>query len=228
LFAVGHMAIGYLLAKGSSKLLHVKINIPLVLVLSILPDIDLIYDLLANTEIHRGPTHSIVLALLVFIPFFIVYRKRVVPYFLVFISHSLIGDFFIGGQLQLFWPFSTAEYGIHYIGSYVINIHTPIDAIAEILLFLAAIIVLFKSGDWKVFFGDAKSNLLLVIPVATVLLPTLIGYPVTRPIILTDPALALAHLFFLALFSIAILKTLIKYCKKILPAVTEKSALQSG
>ena len=90
MFAVGHMAIAYLLGKGSSKKLHVNLNIPFLLVLSILPDIDIIYDFLTGSDIHRGPTHSIVVATVAFIPIFIVYRKKAIPYFLALISHPLI------------------------------------------------------------------------------------------------------------------------------------------
>jgi membrane-bound metal-dependent hydrolase YbcI (DUF457 family) len=68
MFAVGHMSIAYLLGKGSSKALKTKIFIPLLLVLSILPDIDIVYDYLTGAEIHRGPTHSIIIAALFFIP----------------------------------------------------------------------------------------------------------------------------------------------------------------
>jgi membrane-bound metal-dependent hydrolase YbcI (DUF457 family) len=211
-FAVGHMSLAYLLGKGSAKLLRVKINIPLLLVLSVLPDADLVVQLLTNTHIHRGPTHSIIVAVLVFIPFFVVYRKRAVPYFLALISHSLIGDFFIGGRVQLFWPLSGTGYGIHQVGTYIIDINTPVDSIVEILLFLAAVYVLYKSGDWKVFFSDDKSNLLLIIPLATVLVPTIIGYQ-TQPLIRTSPTLALAHLFFLVLFCIAVSKTLARYLR---------------
>src|SRR5512135_1575536 len=102
------MALAYLLGKGSSKPLHVKFNVPLLLVLSILPDIDIVYDFITGSDLHRGPTHSIVVAVLAFIPFLIIYRKKAIPYFLALISHSLIADFLIGGQLQLFWPFSTS------------------------------------------------------------------------------------------------------------------------
>jgi membrane-bound metal-dependent hydrolase YbcI (DUF457 family) len=84
------MAIAYLLGKGSSKALRVKLNIPILLVLSLLPDIDIVYDFLTGTQIHRGPTHSIVVATLAFIPIFILYRKTAIPYFLALISHFLI------------------------------------------------------------------------------------------------------------------------------------------
>ncbi len=202
------MAIAYLLGKGSSKVLHTKINIPLLLVLSILPDIDIIYDLLTGMEIHRGPTHSIIVAALAFIPIFIVYRKKAVPYFLALISHSLIGDFFIGGQLQLLWPFSATQFGLHELGSYYIDIYNPVNIVLETFLFIAATAVLYKSGDWKAFFTSSLSNLVLVVPITTVLLPSTIGYPFDKSLLFTAPMLALAHLFYLVLFSIAVLKTL--------------------
>ncbi len=214
LFAVGHMAIAYLLGKGSSVALRVKLNIPAVLVLSILPDIDIIYDFLTGSEIHRGPTHSIVVALLVFIPLFIIFRKKAFPYFLALISHSLIGDFFIGGGLRLFWPLSTNEYGLHELGGPFISIFGLANIVLELTLFIAATLVLYKTGDWKVFFSSDKTNLLLIIPVATVLLPSTIGYPFNNSLLLTEPALALAHLFYLVLFSIAIIKALTPIYKK--------------
>lgn len=214
MFAVGHMAIAYLLGKCSSKKLRVNLNIPILLVLSILPDVDIIYDFLTGSQIHRGPTHSIVVATIAFIPIFIIYRKKAIPYFLALISHPLIGDFFIGGKLQLFWPFSTAQYGLHELGSYYIAITDPVNIALEVSLFVIATLVLYKSGDWKVFFKSNKTNLLLIIPIATVLLPSTIEYPFDAPLLLTQPTLALAHLFYLVLFSIAILKTLSSMYKK--------------
>jgi membrane-bound metal-dependent hydrolase YbcI (DUF457 family) len=214
LYAVGHMAIAYLLGKGSSKALRTKLNIPILLVLSILPDIDIIYDFLTGSELHRGPTHSIVVATLAFIPIFILYRKKAIPYFLALISHPLIGDFFIGGKLQLFWPFSNAQFGLHELGSYYISITRPVNIALELSLFVIATLVLYKSGDWKVFFKSDMTNLVLIIPVATVLLPSTVGYPFSAPLILTQPVLAFAHLFYLVLFGIAILKTLSSMYKK--------------
>ena len=214
MFAVGHMAIAYLLGKGSSKPLRVKLNIPILLVLSILPDVDIIYDFLTGSEIHRGPTHSIVVATLAFIPIFIIYRKKAIPYFLALISHPLIGDFFIGGKLQLFWPLSTNEYGLHELGSYYIGIFSPVNIALEMTLFVIATLVLYKSGDWKAFFTSNKPNLVLIIPIATVLLPSTIGYPFNDSLLLSEPPLALAHLFYLVLFSIAVLKTLTPMYKK--------------
>ena len=178
------MSIAYLLGKGSSKPLRYKPNIPLLLVLSIIPDIDIIFDLLTGAQLHRGPSHSVVVAIVAFIPFFIVYRKKAIPYFLALISHSLIGDFFIGGQVQLLWPLSTTQFGLQELGSYYISIFNPINIVLELTLFTIATVVLYKTNDWKVFFTSNKSNLILIIPIFTVLLPTTIGYPFSAPLLI--------------------------------------------
>ena len=222
MFAVGHMAIAYLLGKGSSKVLRAKFNIPLLLVLSILPDVDIIYDFFTGSDLHRGPTHSIVVSLIAFIPLFIIYRKQAIPYFLALISHPLIGDFFIGGRVQLLWPFSTTQYGLHELGSYYIGITDPVNITLELSLFVIATLVLYKSGDWKVFFKSNKTNLVLFIPIITVLLPSTIGYPFSAPLLLTAPTLAIAHLFYLVLFSIAVLKTLFNLYNKYFHKIIKK------
>ena len=151
LFIVGHMALAYLLGKGSSKALRTNLCIPILLLLSILPDIDIILDFLTGAEIHRGPTHSILVAAIAFSLIFIIYRKKAIPYFLALISHPLIGDFFIGGgQLQLFWPLSTNEFGLHTIGPYYIGIFSPVNIAIELTLFIIATLIFYKTGDWKV------------------------------------------------------------------------------
>ncbi|MGD6850532.1 MAG: metal-dependent hydrolase [Candidatus Bathyarchaeia archaeon] len=204
------MALAYLLGKGSSKVLHTKIIIPVILVLSILPDADIVFDFLTGAHIHRGPFHSVIVAALVFIPFFIKYRKTAIPYFLALISHSLIGDFLIGGQLQLLWPLTSQEFGLPELGSYYFSIFSPVNLTLEMLLFAFATLVLFKSGDWRVFFTYKKTNLVLIIPIATVLLPSTIGYPFSESLLLSSltAALGLAHLFYLVIFSIAVLLAL--------------------
>ncbi len=214
LFAVGHMAIAYLLGKGSSKVLRTKLNIPILLVLSILPDIDIIYDYLIGAEIHRGPTHSLLFAVVIFTPFFIYYRKKAIPYFLSLISHSLLADFFIGGQLRLLWPITNLKFGLHEAGFLFIDIFDNTNTIIELSLFVIATVVLYKSKDWKIFFAARKSNLVLIIPITTVLLPSTIGYPFRTSLLITAPILAFAHLFYLVLFSIALLVTLVYLYKK--------------
>jgi len=198
-YAVGHMALAYLLGKASAKLLKVNLNIPLILVLSIIPDIDILFDFLLKSEIHRGPTHSIIAVIVVFIPFFMLYRQKVMPYFAALASHSLIGDFLIGGQLQLLWPLSTNEFGVHELGFPYIDIYDPINIALEFTLFAVALVIMLKTRDLFHFFRNNKLNLILVIPIFTVLLPTFVGYPLRVPILLILP-----HLFYLVIFSIAV------------------------
>jgi hypothetical protein len=194
-FAVGHMALAYLLSKATAKLLKVKINIPLILVLSIIPDIDIILNFLFNIQIHRGPTHSLITAIVVFIPFFIIYRWKAVPYFTALASHSAIADFIIGGQLQLLWPLSTREFGFPYI-----DINNPVNVAFEFTLFVIATIIMWKTRDIFQFFRNSKLNLILAIPIFTVLLPTFTSYPLSVPLLLVLP-----HLFYLVLFIISVL-----------------------
>jgi membrane-bound metal-dependent hydrolase YbcI (DUF457 family) len=194
------MGLAYLIAKASGKLLKVNFNLPLVLVLSILPDIDIIFEFLLKSDIHRGPTHSIVAATLVFIPIFIIYRQRATPYFAALASHSLIGDFLIGGQIQLFWPLSTQEFGLPELGFPLITIDSSINIALELTIFALATIVMFKTRDMRVFLRKSKLNLVLVIPIFTVLLPTFAAYPLYVPILLVLP-----HLFYLVVFAIAVL-----------------------
>ena len=208
------MAIAYLLGKGTAKSLRINLNIPIILVLSILPDVDIIFDFLTGAAIHRGPTHSIVVAAFVFIPIFLMYRKTAIPYFLALISHPLIGDFLTGGRVQLFWPLSANEYGLHELGGPYISIFSPVNIALEVTLFIIATLILFKSGDWKDFLANKKTNLILIIPIATVLLPSTIGYPFSDSLLITEPVLALAHLFYLMFFSVAIIKTLIPIFRK--------------
>jgi len=199
------MALAYLLGKASAKLLKVNINIPLILVLSIIPDIDILFDFLFNSDIHRGPTHSIIVAILVFIPFFVLYRQKAVPYFAALASHSLIADFLIGGQLQLLWPLSTSEFGAHELGFPYIGIYSSINVALEFTLFAVALVVMLKTRDLFQFFRSNKLNLILIIPIFTVLLPTFVGYPLSVPILLVLP-----HLFYLVLFSVSVLIIIVR------------------
>ena len=194
------MALGYLVGKASAKLLKVNINMPLILVLSVFPDIDIILNFLFNVEIHRGPTHSIISAILVFIPFFILYRQKVVPYFVALISHSLIADFIVGGQLQLLWPLSSREFGLYQFGFPYIAIDSPVNVAFEFSLFVIAVFVMWKTRDLFQLFRNHKVNLILAIPIFTVLLPTFASYPLDVPLLLVLP-----HLFYLVLFAISVL-----------------------
>jgi hypothetical protein len=203
------MALAYLLGKPAAKTLKVNLNIPLVFVLSIIPDIDILFQSFFTSEIHRGPTHSVITAIVVFIPFFVLYRQKAVPYFIALISHSLVGDFFIGGQIQLFWPLTTQEFGLHELGFYYIGISSRLNIILELTLFTVATIVMIKNRDLLSIFKSNMLNLVLTVPIFTVLLPTFLGFPLSVPILLVPP-----HLFYLAIFSLAFLMVILRKTKQ--------------
>lgn len=196
------MALAYLLGKTTGKLAKVEIVTPFLLVLSILPDADLLFPFIA----HRGPTHSAITALVVFIPFLVVYRRKALPYLVALLSHSLVGDFFVGGHIQLLWPFSTRLFGFSVFN---ISITSPVNVALESILFVLATIVMFKSKDIRRFFEYRKSNLVLVIPIFTVLLPAFVAFPLDVPILLAPE-----HLFYLVLFTVSVILTLVWSFKK--------------
>jgi membrane-bound metal-dependent hydrolase YbcI (DUF457 family) len=190
LFAVGHFSLGYLLGKASSEILEVSVSIPLILTLSIIPDVDILFKPLIE---HRGATHSVIVLFIIFLPFLAVYRKRAVPYFLSIVSHPLIGDFFIGGNIKLLWPLSNESFGLS------ISITSPTNMALEWLLFAVCLALMMKARDMCWFLQPHVSNLLLFIPVFTVLLPTVLSIPLVVPVWLEPP-----HLVFMALFGAAL------------------------
>jgi len=189
MFAVGHLALGYITGKATSKLLNVNVNIPLLFVVSIISDIDL---LIPGLE-HRGPTHSLIIFSLLFLPIFMIYGKRATPYFIAMIQHSILGDCLIGGGIQLLWP-ATIYYGIG------IKITSLTNILTEWILFLTSLTIMFKAKDTWTLFQHHPSNLLLSIPVFTVLLPTLLSFPLSVPLELIIP-----HLTYLTIFTFSIL-----------------------
>ena len=100
MFAVGHFALGYLTGKASSFFLKIPVSLPLLFLASVFPDTDILFPFIE----HRGPMHSVLFCCLVFVPFLLLYKKRVIPYFIAVLQHNLIGDFLTGGS-QLLWPF---------------------------------------------------------------------------------------------------------------------------
>jgi membrane-bound metal-dependent hydrolase YbcI (DUF457 family) len=99
MYLLGHTALGYFVAKIVSKITREEVSIPLAWLVSLLPDVDL---LIPGLE-HRGPTHSIIIALLFFIPIFIIF-KRGLAYLAVLATHSAIGDYFTAYGCKLLWP----------------------------------------------------------------------------------------------------------------------------
>lgn len=208
MFAVGHMAISYLLGRPASKLLRTNLNMPLLIVLSIIPDVDVVVDNIVHLGIHRGPSHSLIVMTLIFIPIFIYYRKTAIPYFLALISHSLIGDFITVGQVAFLWPITDVTFGMHELGSWYIWMLDPINLVIEAALFALTIFLIRRLNDWEALFNGQKSNLLLIIPVVAMLPTATVGYPFAESMLISAPILGVVYLFLIILFSIAIVKSL--------------------
>ncbi len=199
MFAVGHFALGYLTGKVSSTQMKAKLNLPLLLVVSILPDFDLLLQIVNPTSImHRGPTHSIIVFTVLMIPFFLFYRKQAIPYYVVLLSHSVVGDFLTGG-VELLWPLSHGWFGGEYIA-----VGGLTDVVVEFILFAVSLTVMVKMKDLQTLFRPKKINLVLVVCVGALLGPVLaIGHPseMTLPILLLGPSL-----FWLFIFAYSILR----------------------
>jgi len=88
MLAVGHISVAYLITRWFNGRFG-AVSIPLIITLSVLPDVDLFIPGLT----HMGPTHSVIIAVLVFGPFIFVYGKVMIPYFMAYTSHIILGDF---------------------------------------------------------------------------------------------------------------------------------------
>lgn len=198
-FAVGHLALGYILSKTSARLLKTELNIPAVLMLSVIPDIDILIQKLIPAFEHRGPTHSIITAFIVFVPIFAVYHKKAAPYLVALISHSLIGDYMVGRGIQLLWPVTTRCYGMS------IGIRSQTNTTMEWTLFLISILIMLKTKDTATLLQPRNTNLILAVPTFTLLLPTFLSFPLDVPTWLIPP-----HVAYMSIFSASIIISLFK------------------
>lgn len=194
------MSLGYILGKASAKALKTNPNVPLLFVLSILPDVDILAEHVSGLHEllpHRGPLHSVFMMLIVFIPIFAVYRKRALPYFIALVSHALIGDYLTGGNLQLFWPLTSQTFGT------ATSIISAENITLELMLFISSIALLLVTRDLFVLVRPRLSNLILAVPTFTVLFPIFLSYPLQVPVLLVLPHLVYTVLF-LASISISV------------------------
>jgi len=194
MFAVGHLALGYISGKATSKLLNVNVNIPLLFVASIISDVDM---LIPGLE-HRGPTHSIILFLAIAFPAILVWKKQAIPYLVALASHPFLGDYLtapsVAEGLQLFFPLSS---GWFFAGSEAALLTY---VYAELALFLAFLTLMLTTRDITTLIKHHPSNLLLAIPISTALLPVFLQFPIPVP-----PELIIPHLILLILLALPIL-----------------------
>jgi membrane-bound metal-dependent hydrolase YbcI (DUF457 family) len=192
MYAVGHLAVGYLTGRAAGKYLKVNLNISLLFLVSVMPDIDLLIPVLE----HRGPTHSLITFLLLLIPAILLYGKRAIPYFIALAQHSLIGDY-ITGSTQLLWPLTPHTYGTG------MRITSLPNILLEWGFFLVSMALMLKMKDIRLLFQHYPSNLLLTTPLFAVLLPTVLNFPIHVPLELLIP-----HLTYLTLFTLSIIMDL--------------------
>ncbi len=133
---LGHLAIGYFIGISISKVTKENVNLPLIFLFSLLPDIDVFIPAL----VHRSITHSIVLTLMMFVPIFL-FIKKGFPYFGAMASHILIGDYFTGSPFQMFWPV-TQDF---FLSPYSLRLDGELRFIIESVLFVLMVFVIIQS-----------------------------------------------------------------------------------
>jgi len=196
LFAIGHFGLGYLLGKAFAKISNVKVDVGLLFTASVFPDLDILFSRFIK---HRGPFHSILFSLIIFLPLFVKFKRKSIPYFVAFLSHALIGDIFSGG-IELFWPFST---DLIYILD--ISVTNTLSITLELALFIGAVMIMIFSNDFKKTLYGKTNWLYYVIPSGAILGPLLLTIQNYKnlPNLLLIPSLFCLGLFFSAsLFSL--------------------------
>ena len=202
MFVVGHLALGYLLGRASGRLLDVDVNVPLMFLISILPDVD---ELIPGLE-HRGPTHSLIVYVLVLLPFLILYGKPIVAYLVSACSHPLLGDLLVDLPIyvgvKLLWPLTSRWYAVG------IRMESLVDVYLEWIVFLLSLVLMLKVRDLQRLFQPHPTNLLLTIPVFAIILSVFLSIPLTVPLGLFVP-----HAIYLMLYCVSIL-TGLKFLSK--------------
>ena len=191
-------------SKLFSKTLRTNLNIPLALAISLVPDIDL---LLEPALIHGGPTHSILLLTILFIPAFFIWKKASLPYLASAASHSIIGDYLTRlpkhRGVQLLYPLNSTFYSARPEVTQLTYIYS------EIIMFVAFLFLLVAARDTKALTKVHPSNFLFIIPILTAALPVFIEFPLPVPSQLIIP-----HLALMVILAVPILLDLESYIRK--------------
>lgn len=183
MFAVGHMSVAYLLTRGLKRGRWKSMSIPLVWTCAMLPDL----DLLIPGVRHMGPTHSIIFAIAAFLPLFIYKRDEVLPYFLGYASHSILGDFITNYGTWLFWPLTEKNYSISLPFAY----RRTFSMNLELTLFGLFVLVFILTKDYAKKLYSSSTRPLFIIPFMTLLVPLISGFPSRIQLPLIPPHLIL-------------------------------------
>jgi membrane-bound metal-dependent hydrolase YbcI (DUF457 family) len=164
----------------------------LVLTVSVLPDIDLFVEPVLR---HGGPTHSLILLIILFVPVILIWKKTSIPYLAAAASHSLIGDYLTRSiktrGVQLFFPLTTKWYSAGLEEAELLYVYS------EIILFILLLSLLFTTRDNKFLTKNHPSNWLLMIPILTLVVPVLTDFPIHVPVELIIPHIVLIAMLIL-------------------------------
>ena len=133
MYLLGHIALGYISGKIITKITGKDFNTILIWIISVSPDLDLLIPGL----VHRGASHSIISAIIFFIPIFIIYDNAY-PYLAALLSHSLIGDYFTIHGSKLLWPLRKT----FYVSPLAWPVRSPFGILVEALLFTLMIFIM--------------------------------------------------------------------------------------
>jgi hypothetical protein len=173
LFFLGHMSWAYVWAVAFRGRRWGGLFVPAVLMLGVLPDVDLFLGGLGVG--HHTFTHSLFFWFVLFLPFLVVYRGMVVPYFVAVVQHFAFGDFFVG-EVMLFWPFSSSYFGFD------ASMLSVFDVGLEIMGLLLAAGLMYFNGDLKRLLSVDLRNVFLVFPFLA-LVSSMLFFAVDVPIV---------------------------------------------
>jgi membrane-bound metal-dependent hydrolase YbcI (DUF457 family) len=135
-------------------------SIPVLLFLSVIPDIDLLFRGFGVE--HRTFTHSFLFWLILFMPFFLVFGYKTLPYFIAVASHFTFGDLLMDSTM-IFWPFSQSYLGLN------IPMYSRPDIIIEATVLVLALGISYFNGDLSQIFSYNTKYVLMLLPLSIVL-----------------------------------------------------------
>lgn len=210
MYFLGHMAwaivwavIAWALIPGVKR--AGKLVIPAILMLGILPDADLFLESIG--VLHRTVTHSFFFWIILFVPVFLIYRLKTIPYFVAVVQHFAFGDLLMGG-VMIFWPFNSNYVGLSF------GMPSLMDVALETVGLLLSIGLLMYSKDLRWLFSVYKNNIFMLLPLLALLISTLffashwsfvklIEYIASSNLLIV---IALVHLILFALLAISTLQ----------------------
>lgn len=96
MYFAGHMATAFLLCR---PLVKASFSLPLLFAAAIMPDLDFVFSPLFA---HHTITHSVTFWLAAYVPVFVIFRRRAIPYAVATFSHFMVGDVLTGNPPLLF------------------------------------------------------------------------------------------------------------------------------